>query len=65
MENGIAEKLLQLSEPGAVVTGPRLNLCSQATILILNLWPVATAPGSDGTMLIAYRLFVQPYGKRS
>ncbi len=36
-----------VSEPGAVATGPILNAWPRATILRLNLWPVATAPGSD------------------
>jgi hypothetical protein len=44
---GFAQKVFPLSEPGAVATGPRLNLTDPTTIFRVNLWPVATAPGSD------------------
>jgi hypothetical protein len=36
-----------ISEPEAVATGSIPNLRSLATILGLNIGPVATAPGSD------------------
>ena len=36
-----------LNQNRKVATGPILNLRSLATILRLNLWPVATASGSD------------------
>jgi hypothetical protein len=46
----VRQRLEAKSEPGAVATGQTFNTTESVfdfLLLWLNLWPVATAPGSD------------------
>jgi hypothetical protein len=47
-----AQKVLHLYQNRRVATDPILKPRYRLTILRLNLWPVATAAGSDRTRLV-------------